>query len=52
MSFPQNDKTRALTSKRTSFLEKISTESEDKTLYFLPLRSKIALAPLIFELDL
>ena len=46
----KNDKTRALPSK---FLRKvISTESEYKTLHFLPLRSKIALVPPIFELDL
>ena len=35
------------------FLRKvISTESEVNTLHFLPLRTKIALAPPIFELDL
>ena len=38
---------------KNKFLRKvISTESEANTLHFLPLRSKIALAPPIFELDL
>ena len=38
---------------KNKFLRKvISTESEANTLHFLPLRSKITLAPPIFEQDL
>ena len=49
MSCPKIDKTRALTSKRTKV---INSESEANTLPFLSIRSKKALAPQIFELDL
>ena len=49
MLYSKNDKTRVLTNKLTTFLEKSSVAD---TLHVLPLRSKIALAPQIFELDL